>query len=53
MLIGLGDAGFGAVMAWRYRNIDPAVAFCGLASVWGTLVVLFVVGKAMIGGGTW
>ena len=40
-------------LAWRYRKVDPAVAFCGLASIWGTLVVLFIGGKALLAGLSW
>jgi hypothetical protein len=43
VLFVIADAGFALTMSWRYRHIDPAVAFCGLASIWGTIVVLLSV----------
>jgi hypothetical protein len=36
----IADAAFASAMAWRYWNVDPVVAICGLASFWGTMVVL-------------
>jgi hypothetical protein len=36
----IANAAFASAMAWRYWNVDPVVAICGLASVWGTFVVL-------------